>query len=190
MAFGVYAATNVTVGITGQVQFTAAAHVNATVTIWSAKDNFSSTKLKTIGTEGDPVTIYDTDSSDLANETNNGATFSLIAGDSVVLADDLTPSKIGTKMVYTYTVTINNKAKASDTYPDLKVKVTASGVTAAAEKTYERDGYSLKISEAISEKSVAAQGTLSYTITLEIDSTRTMAVQDIGTSIALEAYKA
>lgn len=180
MAFGVYAAETATATINGSVTFTASAHVNATVKVTSTKSNFTSTKLKEVTDQ----VVYDT-TANLAEASNASGQFDLGT------ADDLVPTAVGTDMVYTYTVTVINKAKTTDSFPVLNVSVVAFGSVDHAGRTVAVDGYSLSITNNIAGGKIAANASndasSTIVVKLTIDSTRSMTAKDIGLVLTLTA---
>lgn len=180
MAFGVYAAQNVTVDITGSVTFEAAAHVNTTITLSSTLENI---KAEEGGlAEVTDAAVYSTPAGDIST---GAATGSYAIG-----ANTINPTKVGTNMVYTYTVKIVNNAKASDAYAKLKVTVTASSDFTAT-PDLATDGYTLVLSgDLATATTMDAKAEKTFVVTLTVDSTRTLGTKDIGVKIALEAVNA
>ena len=178
MAFGVWAAKNVTYTITGNVTFTADAHVNAKISFESTATNLEEhEKLKNEATK----VLYDTP----VDASKGEATGSLELGD----VTDLKATAANVACQYSYTITVENKAKDTDTNKYLKVVVTAAGKTAT---TYDVDGYEVTFTGdlAVADGVVLGVGeSKTYTITIKFDPSRDMAKQDIGSVITLTAQK-
>ncbi len=178
MAFGVYAATQVNVTISGSVAFTADAHVKAEVTLIASQENITSATLKTYD---EAQQVYKTNTADLGLKANETGSFAL--GD----IDDIKPTVAGSEMVYTYTVTVKNLAAATDQFKVLNVALVFNGA-ASSDATIVKDGYTLTITGELSNGGKLAVGeSKTYTVKLTIDSARSLEKKDIGTVLTLTA---
>lgn len=168
MAFGVWAATSVNVSITGNVTFTATANVKAKVTFQDTLDN--ATGITPVETA---ETLYETK----ADATDATATGSKALEDMTVEVKDSSKN-----IVYTYTITVENKAASTDLYKFLKVELTKPAETAVLDS----DGYTVAVTGDLAAGGVLAVGeTKTYVVTLTINPNRNVNKADIGSSIKL-----
>ena len=184
MAFGVYAATNVTFGVTNEVSFTATANVKAKVWHTTATSEGCSKE----GALAD-TTEETPDFELLGSETQgtSGFTATTIALGTVKLTLHNVNVANGS-MTYSYTINIKNTAPANDSNPDLKVTVTPKNV-----EKVDSAGYGIATTydgEASTATTILASGkSMSYTVTITVDNAHTIKDIDLGTSVALEALK-
>lgn len=174
MAFGVYAATTVTVSVTNQVSFTATPNVKAVIWHETAKTNAeykTGTGFAPLAdtTEAAPDVTY------VGAKTEENQTIAL--GDGITLENDLGSAQ---QMTYSYTIYIKNTAPATDSNPYLKVEITAPEHTYAA-----ADGYGI-VNNA-TDTVLAAGAQASYTVTITIDNAHTVNHIDLGSSVKLTA---
>ena len=173
MAFGVYAATQVDISITGNVSFSAAANVKATVTLSDTAENVATGYTAVVNKE-----LYKTGED--ANEIKNTGSHDF--GDMVFTATSTNAS-----IVYSYTVTIKNDAAATDEYKVLNVVVTES---LNDEAQLNVDGYTVAISGELANGGTVAQGaSATYTVTLTINPNISVSKADIGSAITLTMTK-
>lgn len=175
MAFGVWAATNVSVSVTGTVAFTAAANVKAEVTFSDNIDNFTAGEGFTATST--PKTLYRTKTAEedaVGSETNTKA-----LGDLTFACTDVTKN-----MVYTYTLTITNKASESDQYKVLTVAKSGAATTNA--NTLNEQGITVVVSGTLAETGKIAQGaSATVIVTVTVNPNRTVSKTDIGITLAL-----
>ena len=168
MAFGVWAATQVDVSITGNVSFIATANVKAKVTFQDTLEN---------ATGITPVTTAETLYETKADATDATATGSKPLGAMTVEVQDSSKN-----IVYTYTITVANKAASTDLYKFLKVELTKPAETAALDS----DGYTVAVTGDLASGGVLDVGEeKTYVVTLTINPNRNVDKADIGSSIKL-----
>lgn len=175
MAFGVWAATTVNVGVTGSVSFTAEPNVKAKATFVSTATNIAS------GLESEKEEIL-FESAENAAGTPAVAAKTKELGDNVLKTDN--PSE---KMVYTYTITFTNKAAVTDAFSVLNVKATKP----TEHDSINGDGYVLTVTGTLAENGDIAQGeSATVIVTIRMNANRDIATVDIGSSFVLTMKKA
>lgn len=174
MAFGVWAATSVSVGVTGTVQFTAEKNVKAKVTFVSTATNIT----EGLASEAEEV---------LFESANNAAGAPTTAAKTKALGDaQLKTDNSAENMVYTYTITFTNKALATDTYTVLNVSATKP----TAHDSLNVDGYKLELGGNLAEDgNIALNGTATVIVTITMNPNRDIAKVDIGSSFVLTMKK-
>ena len=176
MAFGVYAATNLSFNVSNTVSFTATALVRAKV--WHETSTTKCTASTPLAntTEAAPFKEY--------NGSESTGT-ELPIGDVTLTAT----TSVAEQMTYSYTIYIKNMATSNDSNQYLKVVVTGKTVAYAA-----ADGYGIETtykkgeSAATATVVLAAGESMSYTVTITIDNAHTIPTKtDLGTSVELTA---
>lgn len=168
MSVGVFAATTYTATVTNTVTYTATPNVKATITLTSAAAGANTTIDSGLGTPAAHVITAKSDQLD--------------AGTMAIGDVELTATDTQGQIVYSYTITIDNDALATDWFNQLDAVVTIDDVTYAA------GGYGIVLSgEFTSEVSLAiAQGDSAYyTVTFTGDANVSHSEIDLGSSIVL-----
>ncbi len=174
MAFGVWAATTVNVGVTGSVQFTAEKNVKAKATFVS-----TATNIKTGLASEEEETLFESAENAAGAPTTEAKT--KVLGDAVLTTDNSSEN-----MVYTYTITFTNKAAETDAYTVLHVEATKP----AAHDSLNVDGYKLELGGTLDETGDIAQGkTATVIVTITMNANRDVAKVDIGSSFVLTMKK-
>ena len=160
MAFGVYAALNVTYTVKTQVSYSAAANVKAAVTYEITFENVA--KIKQDGGEEADYTAAITGA--IWSDENGGAadvadgTFNLPTFSVEKVTDMANP------IVFTYKITIANKAAAYDANKFLDAEITLP----TDQGTYATDGYEITSTKDVDTR-VGVDGTVTYSVTLKIN---------------------
>lgn len=172
MAFGVWAAaTSVDVKVTGSVSFTAGANVKAEVKFSDTIDNFTSTGFSATTDE----VLYRTKTA--GDEGVEAKTKAL--GDLSFAVSDETAN-----MVYTYTLTITNKAASTDQYKVLNVA--KSGAATTSKSTLDSEGITVVVAGTLATTGKIEQGkSATVIVTVTVNPNRSVTKTDIGLTLAL-----
>ena len=177
MAFGVYAATNITATVTNTVSFTATENVKATLT-------YSTSLTNATLEEGAAYT----------NKTDEE--WAVLVGkpteevDVLPLGDLTFEQTSEANIVYTYTITITNNAKAGDAFQYLLVELTTDPTDPGTDY-----GYTVVVEGAFASttKAIVNPGDASINYTVKITINPALAYPatpvDLGSAIKLSAQK-
>ncbi|MBR5145328.1 MAG: hypothetical protein IKV34_01525 [Clostridia bacterium] len=181
MAFGVYAALNVSYTIKNTVSYSAAANVKATITYTTELGNATAT-VPGEG-EGAPAVAYTpvTDKVIFADTIgDNSGTNAAAEGEEKIGDLTLTAIDLSQNMTFKYTVTIKNNALASDAYKTLVVDLTLKDTV----DKMATEGYSLTVVGEDGE--VALNGQMQFSVLITVSPSTSIDKVDLGSVIALE----
>ena len=175
MAFGVFAALNVSYTITNTVSYSAAANVKATITYTTEATNMKEIRKGSL--EGEVYTHANNKVifADTVGNTDK-ATGTEAIGDLYFVVED-----ISAPMTYKYTVTIANNAEAHDANKTLVVALTLK----SSEDLMATKGYSITVTGQASQE-VAIGNSTSYSVLITVQPSTTITAIDLGSAIALE----
>ena len=192
MAFGVYAATEASFSVTNRVSFDATANVKAQVTL--AVDEWTNIT----GTKPTNENWTKVVRPELANDVA-GAEWTILDGtEGGYFTLVPTVYEDGTQMTLVYSVTIENTAKDSDSYPVLQVEITDAPDSENAVKAPHTFEYSAKAgaSEYAAEDlavgktvnvEIGTENALKITVKLVVDIAATLGNIDLGLDFKLTA---
>ena len=173
MAFGVYAALNVSYTIKNTVSYSAAANVKATITYTTELGNATAT----VGEEETPYSTV----TDKVIFTDTIGNTDKATGTEEIGDLTLTAVNLAQNMTFKYTVTIKNNALSTDAYQTLYVKLTLPGDDA----TVETAGYKITVTGQ-ELNTVALNGEVKYTVEIAVSTSTSIEKVDLGSVIALQ----
>ena len=181
MAFGVWAATNVSFTVSNKVSFTATANVKAKVWHTTAVEKCTQSGATTDTSEGKPDLTFNG-----SEDAKGGESYEVEGG--LALGDVTLTATNGSveQMTYSYTITIKNTATSNDSFPYLKVEITFNN----AHNYSAQDGYGVEISygdDKTATEVLGAGETKIYTVKITIDNAKSVKEIDLGSSVILTA---
>ena len=178
MAFGVFAALNVSYTITNTVSYSAAANVKATITYTTEATNVKEIRKGSLDgevyTHANNKVIFSDTVGDNKGE-NAAATGAENIGDLYFVIDD-----VSKEITYKYTVTIVNNAAAHDANKTLVVALTLK----SDDDQMATKGYAIDVTGEASQE-VAITGSTTYSVLITIKPSSTITAVDLGSAIAL-----
>ncbi len=182
MAVGVWAASNATVNITGNVSYTANGNVNATITL---DQTLNGTELGAQQT-----------AEFLGNETSSASTKTLKLGNEGTVTLSQKEDDPSADIVYTYTVVITNNAATTESNPNLTIVFTGTAevstntptkVAYSYEDTSIEGSWSNADANKTSTITIAPTETATIVFTLTQSANNSLDSTNIGAAITLTA---